>query len=357
MWLECLGKFASITDSIAIADKFLSELKSTDLLHEFNSVLKIIDITEAIKEKCDAVLKIGENFISLHEKKSENLERADSFQDTSLIPHDPGSRPQIKNTNQRNYLISLGPHQPTLIRFPKDKQGNRFNPSWYQQFPHLEYSIVKNAAFCFTCILFPNSSNTNEWFTTGVQKFKKMCSRGGNKVGKLQSHFSSRPHRKAMEDYRNFLVKTGHIDVALNKEARNILMEAKRQKIFHAEVINILFDVTRTLAKQGLAFRGSSDDSDGNFVQIVHLLARHNSVLKTWLEKRSERSYHVNYLSPNSQNEFIELLGKEVQSKVISEIQAAPLYTIMADTTPDSSHKDMISLIVRFVDTNGILKE
>lgn len=33
------------------------------------------------------------------------------------------------------------------------------------------------------------------------------------------------------------------------------------------------------------------------------------------------RPYHVLYLSPSSQNEFIEILGKEIQSNVIEEIK------------------------------------
>ncbi|CAB4008071.1 Hypothetical predicted protein [Paramuricea clavata] len=59
-----------------------------------------------------------------------------------------------------------------------------------------------------------------------------------------------------------------------------------------------------TLARQQLAFPGH-DESDGNFVQIVNLVARHNAQLKSWLSDRNLKPYAVKYLSPHSQNEFI----------------------------------------------------
>ena len=53
------------------------------------------------------------------------------------------------------------PIQPTNIGFPKrsySDRGRSFNPSWFSQYNWLEYSLQKDAAFCFPCRWFGASS-------------------------------------------------------------------------------------------------------------------------------------------------------------------------------------------------------
>ena len=57
----------------------------------------------------------------------------------------------------------------------------------------------------------------------------------------------------------------------------------------------------------------------------------------------------VSYLSPDIQNEFVELLGPHVKSTVISEVKVAKYYSIIFDTTPDQSHVDQMSQVLRYV--------
>ena len=55
---------------------------------------------------------------------------------------------------------------------------------------------------------------------------------------------------------------------------------------------------------------------------------------------------------PQSQNEFITLIGDAIRSSTCALISKSALFSIMADTTPDLSHKDQISLVVRIGDEN-----
>ena len=71
----------------------------------------------------------------------------------------PGERPKRLTENQKKYLIRIGPYQPILQRYPtkpsntnstnESRKQSRFNPSWFKEYPHLEYSLSKDAAFCF----------------------------------------------------------------------------------------------------------------------------------------------------------------------------------------------------------------
>ena len=111
-------------------------------------------------------------------------------------------------------------------------------------------------------------------------------------------------------------------------------------------------DVAKTLARQALPFRGDSNE-DGNFYQVVLLLSRHVPNLKRWLSDKRLNPYHVTYLSPQSQNEFITLLEKELRGKVIEEVKRAGMFSVMADTTPDEEHTDRLSVVLRYVNDTG----
>ena len=69
------------------------------------------------------------------------------------------------------------------------------------------------------------------------------------------------------------------------------------------------------------------------------------------------RPYGVTYLSPHSQNEFINILGHETRKILIEQIHSSGVYAIMADATPDVSHVDQISLIIRYVDEQFQIQE
>ena len=170
-------------------------------------------------------------------------------------------------------LINLGPHQPKLNVLPSDGK-NKFCPEWYEEFEFLEYSTSKDAAFCFVCYLFPVGVGRNKsepaWRTEGVRNWRKIKNTSREKSGKLKLHFNSSAHKAALFEYCNFLVKAGHIDILLDKEKRNLVLEEENILVFNRHVVKMLFDITQTLAKQGIAFRGNVDE-DGNFTQIVKL--------------------------------------------------------------------------------------
>ena len=52
------------------------------------------------------------------------------------------------------------------------------------------------------------------------------------------------------------------------------------------------------------------------------------------------------------QNEFIELLASQVRQKIVKEIKEAKYYAILYDSTPDLSHTDQMSQIIRYVQIN-----
>ena len=245
---------------------------------------------------------------------------------------DPGMRSKHLTDSQKIYLIQIGPYQPILQIYPSNlniaKEGHkqsRFNPSWFKEYPHLEYSLSKDAAFCFVCSLFGNGPGMekaeNAWSTEGIRTWHKFKSCGKVKRGELATHFSSSSHKSAMLAYAHFVKTSGHVDVLLSKTKRRALIQEEEDLVRNRKVVEILLDVTKTLGRQGIAFRGHGDDKEGIFNQIVMLMAKYCPELIYWFNTSRMRPYHVTYLSAQSQNEFIELIGRQVQKQVREEIK------------------------------------
>ena len=118
-------------------------------------------------------------------------------------------------------------------------------------------------------------------------------SQGAGRKGKLDVHIRSETHQSSLQRYLNFKERKNNVDYMLDKN----LQQQEQQKIernkLNEEVINILIDCCRYLARQGLAFRGHEHE-EGNFHQLVYLLSRHNSLLNDWIKNINNRPFKVN---------------------------------------------------------------
>ena len=277
---------------------------------------------------------------------------------------DPADRPKVLTDLQKEKLIENGPYQPKLNRFPESRdisksKQQRFSLLWYKEYPHLEYSIKADYASCFVCALFPTGAGrkkASDVWVNGVRSWDKMRSVGKDKKGKLQQNFPSDSHKAASSDLAHFACNMKHVDVLLDKKLREIRIQEEVNNLQNQEAIKILLDIAKTLARQQLAFRGH-EESDGNFIQITNLVARHNSRLHSWLSDECMKPYAVKYLSPSSQNELINVLAEDVKNRIVRDINSAEMYSVMADTSPDTSNADRLVVAVRYVDENNVPNE
>ena len=97
--------------------------------------------------------------------------------------------PDFQDQVRRAYILK-GPTQP-IVNFPR-VDGRKFSRSWFQRYNWIEYSVSKDAAFCFYCFLFKNPGRGErfgyEVFTkTGFKDWKHAYKALPEHVGGLGS--------------------------------------------------------------------------------------------------------------------------------------------------------------------------
>ena len=117
-----------------------------------------------------------------------------------------------------------------------------------------------------------------------------------------------------------------------------------------------------TLAERSLAFQGSNkrigDVHNGNFLGFIEMLSRYDPLLQTHVEKvraSQERGQRLqaHYLTSDSQNEFINLCSGEVRKKILQSREESKYYSILVDATPDVSHDEQNTFILRYLQLEG----
>ena len=119
-----------------------------------------------------------------------------------------------------------------------------------------------------------------------------------------------------------------------------------------------LIDITLFLGERGLAFGGSSqgigDSNNENFLGLIELLSHWDPILKEHVlkveesQKKGER-LQVHYLSNESQNKFIAECSDLVKQPILGGRQSAKYYAIIVDFTPDSSHVEQTTFLLRYL--------
>lgn len=83
----------------------------------------------------------------------------------------------------------------------------------------------------------------------------------------------------------------------------------------------------------------------------LELLAEFDLFMREHIQRRElQPKLFTSYLSKTIYEQIIEIMGKQVIKKIITEINSddAKYYSIMIDSTPDLSHNDQLAIIVRY---------
>ncbi|KAI5682688.1 hypothetical protein M9H77_03916 [Catharanthus roseus] len=244
------------------------------------------------------------------------------FSDFEIIS-DPGLRKPIDSypyevrDELRRLYVAKGPTQPCDHKFPQTDFGEirrSFQKQWFKDFTWLEYSVHKDATFCFCCYLFgkgQNHKHGDDIFTeVGFKNWKRAKEKFRNHEGAPNS-----PHSGAIIQLLGFKNQRQNVEYVLSKQSSQTEIEYRAR-------LTAVVKVIRFLLSQGLAFRGNDESINsirrGNFLELTK-----------WYCEESEE---------------VNKIGDK-------------FFSLLVDEARDSSVKEQLSIVLRFVNDNGEVVE
>ncbi|KAI5663651.1 hypothetical protein M9H77_22974 [Catharanthus roseus] len=231
---------------------------------------------------------------------------------------DPGLRKPIDSypyevrDELRRLYVAKGPTQPYDHKFPQTDFGEirrSFQKQWFKDFTWLEYSVHKDAAFCFCCYLFgkgQNHKHGDDIFTkVGFKNWKRAKEKFRNHEGAPNS-----PHSGAVIQF------------------------------------------------QGLAFCGNDESINsirrGNFLELTKWYCEESEEVNKVMNLNAPGNNQLT--SPKIQKEIVNACATKVRQAIINEI-GDKFFSLLVDEARDSSVKEQLSIVLRFVNDNGEVVE
>lgn len=246
----------------------------------------------------------------------------------------------------------------------------------------LSYSLSKDCLFCLPCLLFSDEclrgenlrhNQGNAFTNAGYSNWKKQYS-DITKHERSESHINAKIAQVLFMQGRS-------IESCLEQQEKSEILRRKREVVENRSIMKRVVDTVVYLGKQGLAFRGHRESltdgpeaNKGNFLESLNYLSIYDVTIDNHLEKvRNQqallrrrkggkkgakgRGSKLTFLSNDTQNNVINIIGKEIASQIVKEIGNCKAWALIVDTTPDVSHHEQLSICARIVNRIGKCSE
>lgn len=222
------------------------------------------------------------------------------------------------------------------IFFRKNINGEKVQRSW------IHYSETLGQIFCRYCRLFSDKrcgTFIDDWKHTNL----------------IDKHETSKLHCDAATVFIRRNSEIGNLDSLLTKQL-------SQEVEYWRDILKRVLSAVRFLASRGLPFRGANQEigstSNGNYLGVLELIAEYDPLLRSHLENYGNKGKgSISYLSANIAKEFLHVLAEEVRTVIKSAIHRSKYYALIVDSTPDVSHVDQLTIVLRYVDEKGFVHE
>lgn len=106
--------------------------------------------------------------------------------------------------------------------------------------------------------------------------------------------------------------------------------------------------------KRNILIDENAIQNAGNFRAILQFRAKGDIFLQNVLEGTDT---NIKYLSPGIQNQLINICNDIILKKIVTKVNEAQCFSVLADETTDISTSEQLTLCVRYIDSEGNLNE
>lgn len=246
------------------------------------------------------------------------------------IEHEDFSKSK-RCADDRNRYLSKDVFKTNLIN------GERVSRSF------LIYSKSLGSVFCGPCRIF-DSGKSPLASQQGFSDWKHANER-------IHTHETSLGHKNCVLK----LKQRGQVDARIDSKLYEQLEDEKK---YWRNVLLRVVVAVKSLATRGLSFRGKTDKfgstNNGNFMMLLEAIAEFDPFLAKHIQNLGNPGKgNTSYLSFATYEKIIKIMGAKVTTTIIEELQRAKYFSFSVDSTPDNTHVDQLSLILRFVKDNG----
>ncbi|KAG6934082.1 zinc finger MYM-type containing 1 [Chelydra serpentina] len=212
----------------------------------------------------------------------------------------------------------------------------------------LIFSETTKAISCYVCKLFPDHSKGKQTFVNGHSNWRNISRH-------IADHETSKAHINAICKFVQRYKVT-------QNQFFQISAQFEKECSYWRKVLRCVVAIVKLLSSLGLPLRGHDEsllsNQKDNFLTCFENLNGFDNILNEDLKNYQYcGSEKTNFLTHQTYNEFITIMAEQLRNQFTDEVKDAKYYSIVVDSTPDVSHVDQLTLMLRYVTGNGEVVE
>ncbi|XP_042465980.1 zinc finger MYM-type protein 1-like [Zingiber officinale] len=226
------------------------------------------------------------------------------------------------------------------------KDNRCFREVWFKDRDWLEYSVSKDAAFCFWCYLFRPSNigfGGDDVFTrSGFINWKKAIEKFNEHVGGVGS-----AHNEARIQFEGFKNQRQSVEYSFSSGKHEL-------EVAYRKRLTSILKVIRFLLLQGLPFRGHDESSTssnrGNFLELLKWYSSECPEVAAVVGMNAPGNNQM--IAPKIQKQLVNACAVETTNAILAYL-GDRWFTLLLDEARDCSVKEQMTVVIRYVNKHG----